>query len=94
MCVYINQRGSGSLVCTIANSNEESPIASHSIPDTLNLLVKWFALNNVGGESDPLVLIFAVPSITENTFFAREVISMSSTQTTVIWIKSFVARQH
>ena len=76
-----HQRGSGSLVCTIANSNEESSIASHSIPDTLNLLVKWFALNNAGGESGPLVLIFAVPSMTENTFFATEVISMSSTTT-------------
>ena len=79
--IIVSQRGSGSLVCTIANSNDESPIASHSIPDTLNLLVKWFALNNAGGESGPLVLIFAVPSMTENTFFATEVISMPSTTT-------------
>jgi hypothetical protein len=38
--IIVSQSGTGSLVCTIANSNDESPIAPHSIPDTLNLLVK------------------------------------------------------
>ena len=73
--------GTGSLVCTISSVNDDSPIASSTIPDTLNLLVKWFALNNAGGESGPLVLIFAVLTMHENTFFARQVVSMSSTTT-------------
>jgi hypothetical protein len=79
--IIISEAGSGALVCTIADKNDDSPIASSTIPDTLNLLVKWFALNNAGGETGPLVLIFAVPSMRENTFFARQVISMSSTTT-------------
>ena len=79
--IIVSQAGTGSLVCTIKNVNDDSPIASSTIPDTLNLLVKWFALNNAGGESGPLVLIFAVPTMQENTFFARQVVSMSSTTT-------------
>lgn len=79
--IIVSQSLTGSLVCTISDANDDSPIASSTIPDTLNLLVKWFALNNAGGESGPLVLIFAVPTMRENTFFARQVVSMSSTIT-------------
>ena len=79
--IIVSQRGTGSLVCTICDTDDDTPVASSSIPDTLNLLVKWFGLNNAGGESGPLVLIFAVPSMTENTYFATQVLSMSSTST-------------
>ena len=79
--IIVSQRGTGSLVCTICDTDDDTPVASSSIPDSLNLLVKWFGLNNAGGESGPLVLIFAVPSMTENTYFATQVLSMSSTST-------------
>ena len=79
--IIVSMKGTGSLVCTIGDPQDESPVASSSIPDTLNLLVKWFELNNAGGESGPLVLIFAIPSMTENTFYAKEVVSMTSTTT-------------
>lgn len=79
--IIVSMKGTGSLVCTIGDPQDENPVASSSIPDTLNLLVKWFELNNAGGESGPLVLIFAIPSMTENTFYAKEVVSMSSTTT-------------
>ena len=79
--IIVSMKGTGSLVCTIGDPQDVSPVASSAIPDTLNLLVKWFALNNAGGESGPLVLIFAIPSMTENTFYAKEVVSMSSTTT-------------
>jgi hypothetical protein len=64
------QKGTGALVCIIGDPEDKSPIASSTIPDTLNLLVKWFALNNSGGESGPLVLIFAIPTMAEDTYFA------------------------
>ena len=79
--IIVSDKGSGSLVCTIADKVDDSPIASSTIPDTLNLLVKWFELNNAGGESGPLVFIFSIPSMTEDTFFARQVVSMSATTT-------------
>ena len=41
-------------------------------PDNLNILVKWFGLNIAGGESGPLVLVFAVPSMEEGTFYATQ----------------------
>ena len=70
--IIVSAKGTGSLVCTIGDSDDHSPIASSTIPDTLNLLVKWFGLNNADGESGPLV---------ENTFFAAQVASMSSSTT-------------
>lgn len=79
--IIVSQAGTGSLVCTISNPSDDSPIASSTIPDTLNLLDKWFALNNANGESGPLVLVVAIPTMHENTFFARQVVSMSSTTT-------------
>ena len=79
--IIVSTMGTGSLVCTIGDPKDDSPIASSAIPETLNLLVKWFALNNAGGESGPLVLIFAMPTMAENTFWAKEVVSMSSTTT-------------
>ena len=79
--IVVSAKGTGSLVCTIADADDKSPIASSTIPDTLNLLVKWLGLNNAGGESGPLVLIFALPTMAENTFFATQVASMSSSTT-------------
>ena len=79
--IIVSQKGTGSMVCVIPTKDDDVPVSSSSIPDTLNLLVKWFGLNNAGGEAGPLVLVFAVPSMTENTFFATKVLSMSSTST-------------
>ena len=79
--IIVSIKGTGSLVCTICDPKDESPVASSSIPDTLNLLVKWFGLNNAGDESGPLVLVFSIPTMAENTFFAAQVTSMSSTTT-------------
>jgi hypothetical protein len=77
--IIVSQKGTGALVCIIGDPEDKSPISSSTIPDTLNLLVKWFALNNAGGESGPLVLIFAIPTMAEDTYFATQVTSMSST---------------
>ena len=41
--------------------------------------MKWFALNNAGGEAGPLVLMIAVPTMEEDSFFATRVLSMGST---------------
>ena len=79
--IIVSMKGTGSLVCTICDPKDESPVASSSISDTLNLLVKWFGLNYAGGESGPLVLVFLIPTMAENTFFAAQLTSMSSTTT-------------
>ena len=79
--IIVSMKGIGSLVCTIYDPKDESPVASSLIPDTRNLLVKWFGLNNAGGESGPLVLVFSIPTMAANTFFAAQVTSMSSTTT-------------
>ena len=70
---------SGSLKCAILDGTEKTPVASSTIPDNLNILVKWFGLNNAGGESGPSVLVFAVPSMTEGTYFSAEVPALAST---------------
>ena len=44
--IIVSQKGTGSLVCVIKYKDIDTPISSSSIPDTLNLLVKWFGLNN------------------------------------------------
>ena len=79
--IIISAKGTESFVCTIGDSDNSSPIASSTIPDTLNLLVKWFGLNNAGGESGPLVLVFSIPTMAENTFFVAQVAPMSSSTT-------------
>lgn len=79
--IIVSTKGTGSLVCTIGDVDDKSPIASSTIPDKLNLLVKWFGLNNAGGESGPLVLVFASPTMPDDTFFATQVASMSSSTT-------------
>lgn len=77
--IIVSQKGTGSLVCVIKDKDIDTPISSSSIPDTLNLLVKWFRLINASGESGPLVLVFAVPSMKKDTFYAAQVVSTSST---------------
>lgn len=77
--IIVSESLSGSLVCAILDGSETTPVASSTIPDNLNILVKWFGLNNAGGESGPLVLIFAVPSMEEGTFYATQVLSLAST---------------
>jgi hypothetical protein len=71
--IIVSESLTGSLVCAILD------VASSTIPDNLNILVKWFGLNNAGGESGPLVLVFAVPFMEEGTFFATQVLSLAST---------------
>ena len=77
----MSEKGTGSLVCTIKDDDNHASVASSSIPDNLNLLIKWFGLSNAGGESGPLVLIIAVPSMEDGTFFAAQVKCMQSTTT-------------
>ena len=77
--IIVSENLTGSLVCAIMDDNQTTPVASSSIPDNLNILVKWFGLNNAAGESGPLVLIYAVPSMAEGTFFSAEVVSLAST---------------
>ena len=77
--IVVSESGTGSLVCIIKDEDNTGPVASSFLPDSLNLLVKWFALNNAGGEAGPLVLMFAVPSMEEDTYFATQVLSMGST---------------
>ena len=77
--IVVGESLSGSLVCAILDGTEKTPVASSTIPDNLNILVKWFWLNNAGGESGPLVLVFAVPSMTEGTYFSAEVPAFAST---------------
>lgn len=79
--IIVSEKGTGSLVCTIKDDDNYAPVASSSIPDNLNLLVKWFGLNNAGGESGPLVLIIAIPSMEDGTFFAAQVKCMQSSTT-------------
>ena len=77
--IVVNESGTGALVCIIKDQDNHEPVTSSSLPNNLNLLIKWFALNNAGGEAGPLVLMIAVPSMEENTFFAIQVLSMGST---------------
>ena len=79
--IIVSEKGTGSYVCAIKDEDNHAPVASSSIPDNLNLLVKWFGLSNAGGESGPLVLIIAVPSMAEDTFFAAQITCMQSTTT-------------
>lgn len=76
--IIVSESLSGSLVCALSD-DDSTPVSSSTIPDNLNILVKWFGLNNAAGESGPLVLIFAVPSMTEATFFSTEVVCLAST---------------
>ena len=76
--IIVSESLSGSLVCALSD-DDSTPVSSSTIPDNLNILVKWFGLNNAAGESGPLVLIFAVPSMTEGTFFSTEVVCLAST---------------
>jgi hypothetical protein len=68
--IIVSEKGTGSLVCTIEDDDNHAPVASSSIPDNPNLIVKWFGLSIAGGESVPLVLIIAVPSMEDGMFFA------------------------
>ena len=77
--IVVSESGTGALVCIIKDKENIEPVASSSLPNNLNLLIKWFALNNAGGEAGPLVLMIAVPTMEENTFFATQVLSMGST---------------
>ena len=58
----------GSLVCAIQDYDDKTPISSSTIPNSLNVLVKGFGLNNAARELGPLVLIYAVPTMAEGTF--------------------------
>jgi hypothetical protein len=80
--IIVSESGTGSLVCIIKDKDNYEPVASSSLPNNLNLLIKWFALNNAGGEAGPLVLMIAVPTMEENTFFATQVLSTGSTTAT------------
>jgi hypothetical protein len=77
--IVVNESGTGSFVCIMKDRENSEPVASSSLPDNLNLLIKWFALNNAGGEAGPLVLMIAVATMEEDTFFATQVLSMGST---------------
>jgi hypothetical protein len=77
--IIVSESGTGSLVCIIKDDDNVEPVSSSSLPDNLNLLVKWFALNNAGGEAGPVVLMIAVPSMEDDTYFATQVLSMGST---------------
>jgi hypothetical protein len=77
--IIVSESGAGSLVCIIKDADNVEPVSSSSLPDNLNLLVKWFAFNNAGGEVGPLVLMIAVPSMEDDTYFATQVLSMGST---------------
>ena len=77
--IVVGESLSGSLKCAILDGTEKTPVASSTIPDNLNILVKWFGLNNAGSESGPLVLVFAAPSMTEGTYFSAEVPALAST---------------
>ena len=77
--IVVGESLSGSLVCAILDKTEKTPVASSTIPDNLNILVKWFGLNNAGAEFGPLVLVFAVPSMTEGTYFSAEISAVAST---------------
>ena len=75
----VSESGTGSYVCIVKDRENTEPVASSSLPDNLNRLIKWFTLNNAGGEAGPLVLMIAVPTMEEDTFFATKVLSMGST---------------
>ena len=77
--ILVSESLTGSFVCAIQDYESKTPIASSTIPNSLNVLVKWFALNNAAGEAGPLVLIYAVPTMTENTFHAVRVKGLAST---------------
>ena len=77
--IVISESPTGSLVCAIKDYENKTPIPSSTIPNSLNVFVKWFGLNNAAGESGPLVLIYAVPTMAENTFHAVRVKGLAST---------------
>jgi transposase len=78
--IVVSETLSGSLVCAIQDhEDEKTPISSSTIPNSLNVLVKWFGLNNAAGKSGPLVLIYAVPTMAEDTFYAHQVKGLAST---------------
>jgi hypothetical protein len=73
----------GAYVCLIIDKNGPLPQESlkldcSSIPNAMNLLIKWIHMCNAGGESSDLVLIVALPTMPEDTFFAKYVVAMSN----------------
>jgi hypothetical protein len=74
--IVVSESGTGALVCIIKDQDNHEPVTSSSLPHNLNLLIKWFALNNAGG---PLVLMIAVLSMEEDTLLAVQLLSMGST---------------
>ena len=77
--IVVSETETGSYACVIKDDDNTDPVSYPALPDNLNLLVKWFDLNNARGETGPLVLIFAAPSMEEDTFFATQVLCMGST---------------
>lgn len=77
--IIVGESLSGSLVCSINDGDNNTPVSSSTILDNLNILVKWFGLNNAAGESGPLVLVFAVSSMLEGSFFFAEIVGLAST---------------
>lgn len=67
--VIVSESGTGSYLCIIKDTDHTESVASSSLPDNINLLIKWFALNNAGGEAGSLVLMITVPTMEEDTFF-------------------------
>lgn len=74
--IVVSESLTGSLVCAIQDYKDKTPISSSTVPNSLNVLVKWFGL---AGESGPLVLIYAVPTMAEGTFLALTVKGLAST---------------
>lgn len=77
--IAVSESLTGSLVCAIQDHQDKTPISSSTIRHSLNVSVKWFGLNNAVGESGPLVLIYAVPTMPEDTFYATKVKGLAST---------------
>lgn len=63
----------GSLVCSIPSAEEKKKLDSSTVPNGLNLLVKWVLMASAQGETSPLVLIITIPDMKDGTFFAKKV---------------------
>lgn len=70
----------GSLVCSIPGAEEKKKLDSSTVPNGLNLLVKWVLMASAQGETSPLVLIITIPDMKDGTFFAKKLVGLSGSQ--------------
>jgi hypothetical protein len=69
----------GGYTCYIDNVDDTKPPSSTNYSGELSMAVKWMHLNNGAGEVAPTVLVFAIPTMPEGSFFVRKIVGLRNT---------------